>query len=858
MILSKQKALLISLLAASLFVGCGDDKDNSNNNGGKKQEDTSSCGNGKIDDGEECDGENLNDKTCKTVSDAFVSGKLSCNKSCKFDKTECVACTDSDKSKCGPEQICSNGHCEDKDYQPGCGNSKIDENEQCEGTKVEGKTCKDIDAKAYVGGELKCDECSFDVTGCVQCTDEDKSLCKENQICKDGKCVKDNTGCVGDECLACDGPSDCAGREDGKTFCDKGTCVVPTEENKPKVVISQIYTAGGNKGAVYNTKYVELLNIGDSEIDISNWSLQYGTASSEKVSNKCALPDNAKIPKGGFYLIALKSGSNGLELITPDHTCSSINPAADKGKIYLVDNAELLPSYNPTSGYIDAVGYGSANWAEGEPMAALSVSTAGFRKNDGCTDTNDNANDFETASPLPRNSSSDKNLCDGNYTKPEPSSNCEVEGQEFVAKYSKCAYPLSTKDDIMNLSANWDKYTANAEGVKEFFIKDNIDLGEITSKTNIVPVLSKAIIYGNNKTITSKFVISRGLFGKIEESSIQDLTFNSNNSSNSFALWGEDIDKSTFNNITFTGSAVLNTTKVIDLISLDLDTKYYGMNFGAVKDSTLETILSDMTIENTIQGSPYSSFSGFVFSFDNVKANNITLKGTMNLQCINGQVDENASASQLRDKCKSVLLGETYNNNNSITNLTIETHVNSDTGIVFIYDYDGVIDRVLFKPTLSYTFNNSEFMKAYSKLTGEQDECLDAFVSFAHQEGDIISNFDDRTNDIHVIGNSINKIANSRIAMPSVLNCTFASYANVIMPYLSKDDNGSTVCSGQKYYSTYFKEDMPVVSAAILNKNLKDKKEGIPSGTYLPWIEDSSHELHLNFDATDAELIVVP
>lgn len=45
------------------------------------------CGNGVIDTGEDCDGSNLNNKTCQTQG--FVSGTLSCQ-SCRFNTTACV------------------------------------------------------------------------------------------------------------------------------------------------------------------------------------------------------------------------------------------------------------------------------------------------------------------------------------------------------------------------------------------------------------------------------------------------------------------------------------------------------------------------------------------------------------------------------------------------------------------------------------------------------------------------------------------------------------------------------------------------------------------------------------------------
>ncbi len=46
------------------------------------------CGNGAIDDGEQCDGANLNGQTCE--SQGFDSGDLACTEECRFDTAACV------------------------------------------------------------------------------------------------------------------------------------------------------------------------------------------------------------------------------------------------------------------------------------------------------------------------------------------------------------------------------------------------------------------------------------------------------------------------------------------------------------------------------------------------------------------------------------------------------------------------------------------------------------------------------------------------------------------------------------------------------------------------------------------------
>jgi hypothetical protein len=95
------------------------------------------CGNGEIDRGEQCDGANLNDKTC--ADHGFVGGELGCTSTCQFDTTGCN----------------------------NCGNGVIDDGEQCDGANLNDKTCAD---QGFVGGELGCTStCQFDTSGCTNC-----------------------------------------------------------------------------------------------------------------------------------------------------------------------------------------------------------------------------------------------------------------------------------------------------------------------------------------------------------------------------------------------------------------------------------------------------------------------------------------------------------------------------------------------------------------------------------------------------------------------------------------------------------------------------------------------------------------
>src|SRR5436305_15074182 len=50
------------------------------------------------------------------------------------------------------------------------------------------------------------------------------------------------------------------------------------------IVISQIYTRGGESGAIYQNDFIELYNRGNSIVDINGWSLNINTFEGSSVS----------------------------------------------------------------------------------------------------------------------------------------------------------------------------------------------------------------------------------------------------------------------------------------------------------------------------------------------------------------------------------------------------------------------------------------------------------------------------------------------------------------------------------------------------------------------------------------------
>jgi hypothetical protein len=181
------------------------------------------------------------------------------------------------------------------------------------------------------------------------------------------------------------------------------------------VVISQVYGAGGNSGALYANDFVELFNRGATTVSLSGWSVQYASATG---TSWTAVALGAKsIPPGGHFLVQLgPMSTTGAALPAPDAT-GSINMAAASGRVALANVTTALTCTLACAGtakVVDYVGYGIAIDYEGSGAAPLGTAlTSVVRSSGGCTETDDNSADFTTAVPNPRNSTSAAAVCPG-------------------------------------------------------------------------------------------------------------------------------------------------------------------------------------------------------------------------------------------------------------------------------------------------------------------------------------------------------------------------------------------------------------------------------------------------------------
>jgi len=133
----KRIFLSLGLISLASFcpVGCGNDGPADGN-----------CGNQIKDPGEECDGDDFGEESCRTRE--FYTGSLGCTGDCKISTSNC------------------NGE---------CGDGVINGPEQCDGEQLGGRRCVDLD---YDGGELGCtDTCRFDTSGCTG-----GPVCGDNEI----------------------------------------------------------------------------------------------------------------------------------------------------------------------------------------------------------------------------------------------------------------------------------------------------------------------------------------------------------------------------------------------------------------------------------------------------------------------------------------------------------------------------------------------------------------------------------------------------------------------------------------------------------------------------------------------------
>jgi hypothetical protein len=228
------------------------------------------------------------------------------------------------------------------------------------------------------------------------------------------------------------------------------TLGTPTTATQKQIVISQIYSGGGNGGSYWTNDFIELYNKGTTPVDVTGWSVQYassGTTASAAFGTPARYTIlSGTIQPGHYFLIQEAQGSGGTHVLdAPDldgttqvngGIIGGIALGANGGKVALVNNSASLAGTCPIGNctIVDYVGWGDATTCfEGAVGPTTDNTTALFRKSP-CVDTDNNAADFAvgaitdpalpTTVTVPHNSSTsgapeiktqpaDAHICDG-------------------------------------------------------------------------------------------------------------------------------------------------------------------------------------------------------------------------------------------------------------------------------------------------------------------------------------------------------------------------------------------------------------------------------------------------------------
>ena len=272
----------------------------------------------------------------------------------------------------------------------------------------------------------------------------------------------------------------------------------------PNVVISQFYGGGGLAGAQYTNDFVELYNRGTAPVNLSNWSVQYGSATGTNWLPAFPLP-NFDLQPGQYFLLQFASnGTVGSPLPTPDFIVPVLQPegfipnlSSSNGKVALVNISTRLPAGAcPTDpSVVDFVGYGSANCSETATTPALTATTAGIRKNGGNTDTDNNNADFVIGTPMPRNSGAQIGAFQASIAV-SPTSVTPGGNTLFTVTVIPATTPPSTGITVVA-----DLSSIGGSATQAFF--DNGTNGDVTANDNVFSYLATVPVgtAGGNRSI---------------------------------------------------------------------------------------------------------------------------------------------------------------------------------------------------------------------------------------------------------------------------------------------------------------------------------------------------------------------
>ena len=172
------------------------------------------------------------------------------------------------------------------------------------------------------------------------------------------------------------------------------------------LVISEVYGAGGNVGAVYNADFVELFNPTSAAISVTGDYVHYRAGTGGSGGSPFAL--TGSVPAGGHYLIQMSTaGTTGAPLPTPDAVATpAFNLAAAGGQVYLLSSSTPVTTNGNqagVAGIVDMVGATAATSFETAATSAPASATSSLNRGATGADSDSNAADFSLAAPSPQN-----------------------------------------------------------------------------------------------------------------------------------------------------------------------------------------------------------------------------------------------------------------------------------------------------------------------------------------------------------------------------------------------------------------------------------------------------------------------
>ncbi|SFJ83456.1 Uncharacterized conserved protein YjdB, contains Ig-like domain [Paenibacillus sp. UNC496MF] len=140
------------------------------------------------------------------------------------------------------------------------------------------------------------------------------------------------------------------------------TVSTPATYTAGDVVISQLYANGGNGGAFYNTKYFELYNRTNEDINFNNkWALVYTSAGNGTIGNGYKLTGTIKAH--GYYLVSGSTSTTGgpLPIAADQSAGTALSPSASAGGIITLAYSTTGMTDQDDPRAIDIVAFGDGS-----------------------------------------------------------------------------------------------------------------------------------------------------------------------------------------------------------------------------------------------------------------------------------------------------------------------------------------------------------------------------------------------------------------------------------------------------------------------------------------------------------------